>query len=79
MANLTTCYRGGNKEMKPGFRLSFIYEADFVEEFKEAIPHTAREWDPSSKEWWAAVECDAALQKLFSNFYALIHQQGSLF
>jgi len=77
--NLTACYRGGNQEGESGYWLSFMYDADLVEQFKQVIPHTHREWHPSTKLWWVSIEYDEVLQELFSNFYALIHQQRSLF
>lgn len=77
--NLTQCYRGGNSDGDNGFWLGFNYDIEFIEYFKKAIPHYDRRWDSEHKLWWVSKKHDEALQKLFSNFYALIHLQGELF
>ena len=76
--NLSMCYRGGSLTGKEGYLLRFNYDEKFIEDLKQAIPHTLREWRPEEKLWWVATEYDATLQTLFANFYALVHQQGVL-
>jgi len=77
--NLTMCARGGSSDGRGGFVLQFHYDTEFVEELKRTIPHTHREWMPESKIWWVSKDYDEILQKLFANFYSIIHLQGSLF
>jgi len=79
MTNLHTCYRGGNSDKESGFWLGFHYDKDVVEELKKKIPHTERRWNEETKLWWVSEKYDELLQGMFSNFYALIHLQGSLF
>jgi len=79
VANLNQCYRGGNAQGKPGYWIGFDYDTEFVEKLKKTIPHTHREWHKSKKIWWVSEEYDQELQTLFSNFYALAHQQRSMF
>ena len=79
MANLNVCYKGGNADGEAGYWLGFHYDPDTVEAIKKAIPHTDRRWNEDKKLWWVSEEYDAKLCELFPNFYALAHQQGSLF
>jgi len=79
MVSLNTCYKGGNENGETGYWIGFRYDLDAVEDIKKAIPHTERRWDEDKKLWWVSEAYDAKLCELFPNFYALAHQQGSLF
>jgi len=53
---LRQCIRGGDLEKRDGFILSFRYDAGTVEKLKRAIPHTDREWNSETKNWWVSAE-----------------------
>jgi len=76
---LTHCIRGGSLDQRPGFLLAFHYDPECVEDLKRNVPHTHREWREESKTWWVSKSYEDVLVKLFPNFDALIHLQGSLF
>jgi len=75
---LRQCIRGGDAEKRDGFILSFRYDVDTVEKLKRAVPHTDREWNSETKNWWVSAEYAPQLQELFSNFHALVYAQGRL-
>jgi len=68
--NLTQCIRGGSKDGRNGFIISFRYDEDVVEN---------REWREDTKTWWVSVNYEDFLKKQFGNFEALVYLQGSLF
>jgi len=77
--NLTTCIKGGSRENKTGYIITFDYDEDTIEFLKANIPHTHREWRPDKKEWWVSQDYESELEKLFRNFNALAHWQKTLF
>ena len=76
--NLTQCIRGGDKDGRAGFLISFQYNQEIVETLKRAIPHTEREWREDSRTWWISIRFEDALKLMFSNFEALAYLQGQL-
>ena len=76
--NLTQCIRGGSQDRRSGFIIGFHYDQDVVENLKMAIPHTEREYYPASRQWWISIAYEDVLNKLFSNFEALVYLQGTL-
>jgi len=76
--NLTQCIRGGDRDGRSGFLIAFHYDLDAVEDLKQSIPHTHREWRENSKTWWVSVQYEAVLKRLFSNFEALVYLQGKM-
>lgn len=76
--NLTACIRGGSKEGRAGFIISFPYNEELVETLKRTIPHTEREWREDEKVWWISVRYEDVLKLMFSNFEALVYWQGTL-
>ena len=41
--------KGGSKDGKPGYLLTFDYDPDVITELKQRIPHEYREWRPDDK------------------------------
>ena len=78
MGNLHTCFRAGDSNGRTGYSIGFHYDLRAVETLKRSVPHTEREWDKVTKLWWVSEEYESALIDIFSNFYALVHQQGRL-
>lgn len=76
---LNECYKGGSLDGRPGWVLRFQYEAEVVEELKNATPHYNREWREETKEWWVSEDYAEELETLFGNFHALAFLQGKLF
>lgn len=76
--NLKQCIRGGDENMREGFIIAFNYDKDAVEALKKLVPHTDREWRADSETWWVSKDYEAQLNRLFSNFHALVYLQGSL-
>lgn len=77
--NLHTCYKGGDADGRPGYQIGFHYDGDTVEDLKSKVPHTHRSWNPEAKLWWVSDDYEETLCQMFSNFFALAHQQGTLF
>ena len=77
--NLSTCIKAGSRDGEAGYLIGFAYDREIVEQLKQQIPHTYREWHPNENVWWISIEYEAVLIRLFKNFYALAHLQGSLF
>jgi len=78
-AILTQCIRGGSQEREPGFIIGFNYDRYLVQQLKWAVPHEKREWRPDTQTWWISADYEKILDKMFSNFHALIHQQQQMF
>ncbi len=76
---LTQCIKGGDQNKREGWLISFEYDQDFIETFKERILHISREWRPEQKVWWVSVEYADTLKQLFTNFEALAFLQKTLF
>lgn len=70
---LTRCYRGGDRNERPGWWLGFAYDEATVTRLKR-IPHTDRSWDADTKLWWIASEHEDAIAALFGNFAAFRDQ-----
>jgi len=78
MAFLTQCIKGGSRDSRPGWLISFTYEEEIVEFLKRGIPHTEREWRYEEKVWWVSEIYIDHLKRTFSNFEALAFLQGKL-
>ncbi len=79
MPALNICYRGGDKDGRPGYFIGFSYDEELVETLKKTIPHTHRGWSPQNKLWWVHEDFDPVLTGMFGNFDALAHQQQQMF
>lgn len=77
MSTLTGAYRGGY-EGEPGWYLSAGYDRDQVEALKQAVPHTARSWNPDTKQWWISAQYEDAILRLWPAF-AAFQAQTALF
>jgi len=67
--NLTKCIQHKNEFGKQGWLIQFPYDALFLnDDFKEAIDHPYREWNPATKTWWVDEECGGMLAGLFENW-----------
>ncbi len=73
--NLTQCVRGGSQDGKLGWLISFKYDAEVVQQLKQSIPHTDREWRPLDITWWISEAYAPTLADIFSNFEALSSQR----
>jgi len=71
---ITSWYKYGN-----GYKIKFDYDTELVERLKAMIPHTARQWDDVSKEWWVSAEYIDALDKLFPGFKTMVKSQLTIF
>jgi len=78
MKQLTECIKGGSKDGKEGWLISFNYDPVTVEMLKCAVPHLSREWREQSKSWWVSSEYSNTIKGIFSNFEALAYLQGRL-
>lgn len=78
MTNLTQCIKAGGEDGRLGWLIKFDYNIEVIEKLKLTIPHTSREWQGESYEWWISEAYNAELKQLFSNFEALAFLQGKL-
>jgi len=78
MNHLTSCIKGGSSDRRPGWLLQFDYDRELVEILKRQVHHTGREWNAKAKTWWVAEEYEDILDILFSDWYSLAKQQGTL-
>ena len=66
---LTKCVVGKNEDGQQGWFIQFPYNKIFLEDdFKDAIDHLYREWNPATKTWWVSEECGGMLAGLFENW-----------
>lgn len=70
---LRGAFRAGFKD-RAGWRLALTYDADGVEKFKKAIPHTHRAWFPEAKEWWVSRAFEEEVLAMFPEFEAFLRQ-----
>lgn len=56
-----------------GVLVSFVYDADLVEAFKAAVPHTARRWRAADRVWWVATAAMPALTAALENTGHQVH------
>ena len=78
MISLTSCWRGGSVDMRPGYYVQFRYNKQVVDNLKAIIPSEDREWRPEQKIWWVADGYEEKLMKLFANFRSLVYDQAKM-
>ena len=71
--------KGGSQVGKPGFLISFDYDAELVQRLKDTIPAHLREWRPEGKKWWVSEYCEKQLNNLFPGFLEAVVAQRPLF
>ena len=71
--NLTKCITGKNGS-RDGWFIKFLYDAEFLEEFKDAIDRPYRDWNLATKTWWVDEECGGMLAGIFENWDMPINQ-----
>lgn len=69
---LQSCVRAGSREGRPGWLLSFDYDAEAIERLKQLVLFEDREWRPDEKRWWVAdsERCRRVLRSLWPAFQA---------
>lgn len=76
--SITSAYRGGDAYGKRmGWVLAFHYDEALIARLKAEVPAGDREWWPSERCWWVAIEHEDALLRLMPSFEAYL-QQGQL-
>lgn len=71
--------RGGSSLGKPGYLLTFDYDAQVVEKLKATVPSQFREWRPEEKVWWVSELCEKQINDLFPGFIEAVVAQRPLF
>ena len=71
--------KGGSREGKPGYLISFEYDAEIVQRLKETVPWNLREWRPEEKKWWVSEYCQKQLNDIFSGFLEAVVATKPLF
>jgi len=71
--SLREAYRSGF-EGRPGWRISFDYDAESVEALKQSVPQRDRAYDPETKDWWVALEQEDAILAVFPQFEEHLRQ-----
>ena len=75
MSYLATCIPGGSADRRPGWIITFLFDAETIQALKAAVPYwddygVAREWRGDEREWWVSRDYEDKLGKLFPNFEA---------
>ena len=71
--------KGGSREGKPGYLISFEYDTGLVARLKASVPANMREWRPDEKRWWVSVYYEKALNDLFPGFLEAVVVTKPLF
>lgn len=79
MARSFQWQKGGSREGKPGYLISFGYDPELVQRLKETVPWGMREWRPETKQWWVSENCEKVLNDLFPGFLEAVSATKPLF
>lgn len=71
--------KGGSRDGRPGYLISFEYDADLVQRLKATVPASLREWRPEEKRWWVSELCQKPLNDLFPGFLEAVIATKPLF
>lgn len=74
MAKITSAYRAGSADQRPGWRVAFTYDPDTIAALKNIVPARDREWHAEQKEWWVAESFEGTLTRLLPGFEAYLAQ-----
>jgi len=65
---LTKRERGKSSAGMPGWLIQFAYDKSFVDELKDTIPYSDREWDSENRVWWISERYEGAIKFLFEPY-----------
>ena len=62
------------REGRAGWRLSFKYDEQVVEQLKGHVPPHSRAWYPEEREWWVEAEYEQEVLELLPEFEEFLRQ-----
>lgn len=74
---ITSAYRSGDIDRRPGWRLTFgggDFSQERIDALKAAVPAHARSYDPATHEWWIALEYEQDVEAVMPEFGAYQRQ-----
>ena len=79
MARSFQWQKGGSRDGKPGYLISFEYDTELVQRLKSTVRGDMREWRPEEKRWWVSEFYEKALDSLFPGFLEAVKATRPLF